>query len=117
MTLLALSAALLMQQQPAAPLRDTVPRTRVDTIYIGGRPPQAAPQPFPAAADTSSSIFDSPATRSLVERVIRAGSSVPAGLNDYRARAFSAVSLSLRADSAQGAELPVTVDEFASEVR
>jgi hypothetical protein len=52
-----------------------------------------------------------------VERVIRAGSSVPAGLDDYQAHLDAAVYLSLRADSAQGGELPVTVDELAGDVR
>jgi hypothetical protein len=42
---------------------------------------------------------------------------VPAGLADYRARMESSVTLTLRADSASGGELPLTVDEFAGEVR
>ncbi|HEX8242071.1 MAG TPA: hypothetical protein VF541_01200, partial [Longimicrobium sp.] len=119
--LLTLAAAALLQQQPQ---RDTTPRPRADTIYIGPRPDTAAVRPSPpaaagpsAAADTSTAIFDAPGTRALVERVIRAGSQVPAGLDDYTARMNAAVYLSLRADSAQGGELPVTIDEFAGEVR
>ncbi|HEX6751498.1 MAG TPA: hypothetical protein VF092_29670 [Longimicrobium sp.] len=133
--LLTIAAAALLQQQPQ---RDTTPRRpRADTIYIGPRrdtaaaaplpvpragQPSAAPAPVPQptgpslAADTSSSIFDAPGTRALVERVIRAGSQVPAGLDDYAARMDAAIYLSIRADSAQGGELPVTIDEFAGQV-
>ncbi|HEX2091908.1 MAG TPA: hypothetical protein VHG28_05875 [Longimicrobiaceae bacterium] len=87
MLALALSAALLLQGTPAPPAQDTA------------------------------SHFDSRATRTLVERVIQAGSSVPAELRDYRAEYRSAVYLSLRPDSAQAGEIPLTVDEFAGEVR
>jgi hypothetical protein len=135
--ILALAAALMLQQQPtprppAPPARDTARRTRIDTIYIGRqdtsptRTPPAAPRPSsePAAvqtppsvaADTSMRIFDSPGTRALVERVIRAGSTIPAGLDDYSAHVDAAIYLSLRADTAQNGELPVTVDEFAGDV-
>lgn len=122
--ILTLAVAALLQQTPAAPQRDTT-RVRVDTIYIGPRDTSAARRPIPApsaipvappAADTAG-IFDSPATRSLVERTIRAGSQLPAELNDYTAKMDAAVYLSLRADSAQGGELPVTIDEFAGEVQ
>jgi hypothetical protein len=112
-----------LQQTPPSP-RDTVPRdsarvrARIDTIYIGQQPPPPRPQPPQAqAAAEADGSFDSPATRALVERVIRAGSTVPAGLDDYTAHMDAAVYLALRADSAQGGELPVTVDEFAGEVR
>ena len=125
--ILTLAAALLLQQQPATPARtrapaDTVPRPRVDTIYIGRRDSaRAAPPARPAepaiAAAAPDAIFDTPATRALVERVIRAGSTIPAGLDDYQAHLDAAVYLSLRADSAQGGELPVTVDELAGDVR
>lgn len=71
--------------------------------------------PEPAPLDTLP--FDSPATGLLVERVIRAGSTVPDSLLDYRADFRSAVYLSLRSDSAQGGEVPVTIDEFAGELR
>ena len=100
--------------------RDTVPRPRVDTIYIGARPDtgRAATRPAapPPAAVPDNGIFDSPATRTLVERVIRAGSVVPAGLDDYQAHLDAAVYLSLHPDTAQGGELPVTVDELAGDV-
>ncbi|MBV9108183.1 MAG: hypothetical protein JO306_02115, partial [Gemmatimonadetes bacterium] len=117
--LLTIAAAALLQQQPQ---RDTTPRPRTDTIYIGPRADTAARVPIsaapanPVAADTSTRIFDAPGTRTLVERVIRAGSQVPAGLDDYAERMDAAIYLSIRADSAQGGELPVTVDEFAGEV-
>lgn len=118
--ILTITAVLLLQQ------RDTVPRApRVDTIYIGARgdsarapvtrPPTVAASP--AAAADGAGIFDSQATRALVERVIRAGSAVPAGLDDYQAHLDAAVYVSLRPDSAQGGELPVTVDELAGDVR
>ncbi len=86
MTLLALSAALLLQGGAAAP-GDTVP------------------------------AFDSPATQALVERVIRAGSTVPEGLRDYHATMRGVAHVALRADSLPGGELPVTVDELAGDVR
>jgi len=120
-------AAALLQQTPASPQRDTTPRARVDTIYIGrrdstaARRPPAAPSAPVASAPSpradSSGIFDTPATRSLVERTIRAGAQVPAELGDYTAQMDAAVYLSLRADSAQGGELPVTIDEFAGQVQ
>jgi hypothetical protein len=119
--LLTIAAAALFQQQPQ---RDTTPRPRVDTIYIGPRPAApGSPPSAPAAAapspvaDTSTAIFDAPGTRALVERVIRAGSQVPAGLDDYTARMNAAIYLSIRADSAQNGEVPVTIDEFAGQVR
>lgn len=127
--ILTIAAALLLQQQPgAAPRtqapRDTTPRAaRRDTIYIGPRRDSATARVHPAPpaasprADTSSAIFDSPGTRALVERVIRAGSVVPAGLDDYTAHMDAAIYLSLRADTAQGGELPVTVDELVGDVR
>lgn len=121
-----IAAAALLQQTPTTPQRDTTPRVRVDTIYIGrrdtaaARPPVAASAPVAAAPSPiadSAGIFDTPATRVLVERTIRAGSQVPAELNDYTAQMDAAVYLSLRADSAQGGELPVTIDEFAGQVQ
>ncbi|HEX2189687.1 MAG TPA: hypothetical protein VHG51_12350 [Longimicrobiaceae bacterium] len=72
--------------------------------------------PAPAPQDTLRG-FDSPETRDLVERVARAVSVVPEELRDYRADFRTAVYLSLRADSAQAGEVPVTVDEFAGELR
>lgn len=72
---------------------------------------QAAPP-----LDTTA-LYDSPATEALVERVVRAGSRVPPELRDYRAEIRTGVYLSLRSDSAAGGETPVTVDEFAGDVR
>ncbi|HET7234506.1 MAG TPA: hypothetical protein VFJ16_31125 [Longimicrobium sp.] len=125
-----IAAVALLQQTPPAPQRDTTPRARIDTIYIGRRDtaaarPPVAPVPSapgavaaaPSPRADSAGIFDSPATRTLVERTIRAGSQVPAELGDYTAQMDAAVYLSLRADSAQGGELPVTIDEFAGEVQ
>ncbi len=113
MSAAALAAALLLLQQPGGPPRDTL-RIGRDTIRIGAAEPAAAPMPAAALPD---SIFDTPGTRALVERVIRAGSAVPPELADYTARMRSTVYLSLRADTAQGGEIPVTIDEFAGEVR
>ena len=128
--ILTIAAAALLQQTPAAPQRDTTPRVRTDTIYIGRRDsaavrPPVTPVPStpgavaagPSPAADSAGIFDAPSTRALVERTIRAGAQVPAELADYTARMDAAVYLSLRADSAQGGELPVTIDEFAGEVQ
>lgn len=72
--------------------------------------------PAPVPQDTLQG-FDSPETRALVERVLRAGSVVPEELRDYRADFRTAVHLSLRPDSAQAGEVPVTVDEFAGDMR
>lgn len=71
--------------------------------------------PAPLPQDTLRG-FDSPETRALVERVLRAGAVVPEELRDYRADFRTAVYLSLRPDSAQAGEVPVTVDEFAGEL-
>jgi hypothetical protein len=98
--LLATALALLAFQVPAA-AQDTVPLVARDTVPV-------------LLPDTA---FDSPATRELVERVARAGSRIPDELGDYRADFRSAVYLSLRPDSAQAGEVPVTVDEFAGTLR
>jgi hypothetical protein len=89
-----------------------------DTIRFG-LPDTAAAPPALAAIDTLApdSVFDTQATRDLVTRVIRTGSTVPAGLNDYRAAMSAVIHVSLRADTAQGGELPVTIDEFGGEVQ
>ncbi|HYH79141.1 MAG TPA: hypothetical protein VEX86_05070, partial [Longimicrobium sp.] len=128
--ILTIAAAALLQQTPAVPQRDTIPRARIDTIYIGRRdtaavrPPVAPPSSTPGAVAAapspvadSAGIFDSPATRALVERTIRAGAQLPAELADYTAHMDAAVYLALRTDTAQVGELPVTVDEFAGEVQ
>jgi hypothetical protein len=112
---------------PGAP-PDTLPARRDtfrvgrDTLRLGTDSGRATPRPIPTAPSgptgpVSDSIFDSPATRALVERVIRAGTTVPAELRDYRARMYSRITLSVRADSSEGGESPVTVDEMAGEVR
>ncbi len=108
--------------QPGPARRDTLPvppRVGRDTLRIGGRVPADTARPSavsPDLGDSAAIIFDSPQTRALVERTIREVSVVPAGLEDYRARLFSAIYLSLRADTASGGEIPVTVDEFAGRV-
>jgi hypothetical protein len=78
---------------------------------------QGTPAPIPDPAGLDTVPFDTRATGLLVERVIRAGSTVPPELRDYRADFRSAVYLSVSTDSAQGGETPVTVDEFAGELR
>jgi hypothetical protein len=129
MTLLAIGAVLLLQVPTGQPPRDTLrmgaprdtfrvgapapappaSRPRADTIRFGAAPPVAPP-----VDDTLA--FDAPATRDLVRRVSQTMGIVPAGLTDYRARMESSVYLTLRADSASGGELPLTVDEFAGAV-
>lgn len=115
MRLLAPVCALLLAAGAAAPAH-----AQRDTIRFGPRDTARVPVPAaPAFADTLApdSIFDAPETRALVTRVMQSGSNIPAGLEDYRADMGATVYLSLRADTAEGGELPVTVDEFAGEVR
>jgi hypothetical protein len=114
MTLLAIGAALLLQVPTGQPPRDTLrfPAPR-DTVRMGM--PTTATMPARPAED--SLAFDSPGTRDLVARVRATVGIIPAGLADYRAQVESSVYLSLRADSAAGGELPLTVDEFAGDVR
>jgi hypothetical protein len=95
---------------PAHSQRDTIRFGRPDSA-------RAAPVPAPVEVSLPDSIFDAPSTRELVTRVMQTGSSIPAGLEDYRVDMGATIYLSLRADTAQGGELPVTVDEFAGEVR
>ncbi len=61
-------------------------------------------------------VFDSPATESLVVRVIETTGDIPADLIDYRARVQSTMQISIAADTAGLADLPATVDEVVSEV-
>ncbi|HEX2211111.1 MAG TPA: hypothetical protein VHG93_25735, partial [Longimicrobium sp.] len=113
MRLLAPVCVLILAAGAAAPAhaqRDTIRFGTPDTARV----PATPAVPGIAAPD---SIFDAPETRELVTRVMQAGSSIPAGLDDYRADMGATVYLSLRADTAQGGELPLTVDEFAGEVR
>ena len=110
MIFLAIGAALLLQVTGQPP-RDTLRLPPRDTLRFGAPAAPVVPRaPDPAA-------FDAPATAALVERVRLNVGIVPAGLADYRARLESSVYLSLRVDSAVGGELPLTVDEFAGEVR
>jgi hypothetical protein len=99
---------------PAHAQRDTIRFGRPDTAQV-----PAAPVVVVVPADTIApdSIWDSPETRALVNRVIQTGVTVPQGLDDYRAAMGAVIYLSLQSDTAQGGELPVTVDEFAGEVR
>ena len=95
--------------------------TQRDTIRLGPRDTVRVPVDSLAVvlapAAGADSIFDSPGTHELVTRVIRSGSTVPAGLDDYQAEVNSAIYLTLRADTALAAELPVTIDEVAGELR
>jgi len=117
MRLLAPVCALLLAAGAAAPAL-----AQRDTLRIGAPRDTAR---VPVRTDTLStlapvagdSVFDSPETRALVTRVMQTGSTIPAGLDDYRADMGATIYLSLQADTAQGGELPVTVDEFAGEVR
>jgi hypothetical protein len=119
MRLFAPVCALLLAAGAAAPAlaqRDTLRiGTPRDTVRL------SPVSPVPAVpADTiigTDSVFDAPETRALVTRVMQTGSTIPAGLDDYRADMGATIYLSLQADTAQGGELPVTVDEFAGEVR
>ncbi|HEU4884912.1 MAG TPA: hypothetical protein VFT45_21820, partial [Longimicrobium sp.] len=116
MRLLAPVCAALLALGAAAPVhaqRDTIRFGPRDTLRVPAGPA------VPVFADTllPDSIFDAPETRALVTRVMQSGSTIPAGLDDYRADMGATVYLSLRSDTAQGGELPVTVDEFAGEVR
>jgi hypothetical protein len=111
MILTAIAAGLLFQVTPT-------PR---DTIRIGEPAPvipsleeEAPVLPPPVAGDT---IFDSPGTRELVERVIRTGGTVPDELRDYRAEMRAAIHLSMRADTTEAGEIPATVDELAGTMR
>lgn len=61
-------------------------------------------------------IFDLPATRTLVERVIATSAQPPAGLEDYRTTVQSSMYLTVAPDSAGGGDLPASVDELVSEV-
>ncbi|HEX8433192.1 MAG TPA: hypothetical protein VF625_18025 [Longimicrobium sp.] len=105
MILLAISAAVLQ-------VGTQTPR---DTLRFPA-PGDTTPVRLTQAPDTAGR-FDAPGTRELVRRVQRAGSTIPAGLDDYQARMRSSIYLSLRADSAEGGEIPVTIDEFAGDVR
>lgn len=113
MRLLPLGCAALLAA--AAPLH-----AQRDTLRIGFPDTAAAGLPAlpPAAEETlDGDVFDSAATRELVVAVIRSGSTVPPELADFRADMRATVHLSLASDTAQGGELPVTVDEIAGEVR
>lgn len=112
MTLLAIGAAILLQVPTGQPPRDTLRLPPRDTVRFG-----APAQPAPAPPPSDTLAFDAPATGELVRRVIGTMGIVPAGLGDYQARMESSVYLTLRADSASGGELPLTVDEFAGTVR
>lgn len=87
-----------------------------DTLRIPAAPGDSLLRPVPLVTDTAA-VFDSPATAELVDRVRRAGSAVPAGLDDYLARMRSSIHLSVRADTSVAGELPVGIDEFTGDVR
>ena len=115
MRLIRTACAALLAAGAAAPTH-----AQRDTLRIGTpRDTAGVPNVVVIPADTlaQDSIFGTPETRELVTRVIQTGSTIPAGLEDYRADMGATLYLSLQADTAQGGELPVTVDEFAGEVR
>jgi hypothetical protein len=62
-------------------------------------------------------VFDSGATRTLVERVIGATAQPPADLLDYQASVQSAMYLTVAPDSSSGGDLTASVDELVSDVR
>ena len=106
-------AVLLLAAVPLHAQRDTLRFGTPDTLGVVPPPVLAGP----SVPEIDGEAFDSPATRDLVAAVIRMGSTVPAELRDYRADMAASVFLSLGADTAQAGETPVTVDEFAGEVR
>lgn len=112
------AALLLGVAVPAHAQRDTLRFGRPDSARIAV-PDSLRIPPLAADADTIApdSIWDRLETRVLVNRVIQTGTTVPQGLDDYRAAMGAVIYLSLQSDTAQGGELPVTVDEFAGEVR
>lgn len=67
--------------------------------------------------DTTTAIYDAPATQALVERAIEASAEIPPELADYRATVHTGMYLSLAPDSTVGGDLPASVDELVSEVR
>ncbi|HET8655626.1 MAG TPA: hypothetical protein VFL93_08955 [Longimicrobiaceae bacterium] len=69
-----------------------------------------------APAETTA-VYDSPATRALVERAIAGSGEVPPGLHDYRARVQSSLFAVISTDSVGGGDLPASVDETVSDVR
>jgi hypothetical protein len=78
---------------------------------------QTAPSSVLPSSDTVDAVYDSPATRLLVERVIRESGEVPQGLRDFRAMVRTTMNLALAPDSSLGGDLPITVDELAGELR
>jgi hypothetical protein len=86
-----------------------------DTIRLGA--PDTLAPPLAVGVDADGAAFDAPETAALVARVIRTGTVVPDELADFRADMRATVFLSLASDTAEGGELPVTVDELAGEVR
>jgi hypothetical protein len=103
-------APALLAAIPLGAQRDTIRFGVPDTLEPALPRPEA-----PVTEDTT--VFDSPGTRDLVLRVIRTGTTVPPELRDYRADMRASVYLALASDTAEGGELPVTVDEIAGEVR
>ncbi len=71
----------------------------------------------PATPDTIAPVYDSPATRALVERAILESGEIPTGLSDYEARVRSRIHGSMAADTARGGEAALVIDEMVSTVR
>jgi hypothetical protein len=107
------AVALLAMLCVFAPVRGAGAQEVRDTIRFGVVDEGPAPRVIEAPAEA----FDTPATRSLVLRVIEASGEIPDELRDYRARVHSAMYLTLASDTAPGGDLPITADEFVSDVR
>ena len=67
--------------------------------------------------DTTRDVYDSPATRALVQRAIAASGEIPADLLDYEAEVQSSMYITVAPDSVAGGDLPAAVDELVSTVR
>ena len=72
---------------------------------------------IPQFPDTLPGAYDSPETEALVTATIARSGQLPAELLDYEANVQTSMFLTLSTDSADGGDLPATVDELISTVR
>jgi hypothetical protein len=86
--------------------------THIATVLLALQALAAAPP-----ADTLPRVYDSPETAALVQRVITASGEIPADLRDYRVSVRSAIHLTMNAEEEEGGDIPLTVDEYVSDVR
>lgn len=77
----------------------------------------ALAQAVPLQADTLRRVYDSPATAELVQRVIAASGEIPPELRDYRVTVRSAIHMTMNPEEEGAGDVPLTVDEYVSEVR